>query len=102
MNTSVKFLTTALLSSLLACASGPGEDNQGADAGTQVDAGKPGKNPFLCDYPLSGYGSEVNKKLEPFKLTNCDGSGDWQFVNQEFCDSKLTVMSIAAGWCKPC
>lgn len=89
----------AALLAAAACAAPEGDTTAdagepAADAGTQAQ--------FACDYPTSGYGSSVNKKLEPFVLTNCDGSGDYAFVNQEFCDAKLTVLSIAAGWCEPC
>src|SRR5690349_9913366 len=83
------------------------------DAGTpEVDAGEgtidAGRDPSLptCNYPQDGnamnpFGSSVTRPFEPFSLPTCDGT-DYHFYNQEFCDSRLTVISIAAGWCNPC
>lgn len=86
-----------LAAAALACGSGvkpPGSQPK-PDDGAGVE------NPFPCAYPTSGYGSSLNKVLEPFTLPQCDGT-PYSFVNEEFCASKLTVLSIAAGWCQPC
>jgi len=73
----------------------------GMDAGTtpEVDAGP--VTDFPCDYPSAPYGTAEGRKLEPFSLQQCDGT-NYDFVNEEFCESSLTVISIAAGWCAPC
>lgn len=63
------------------------------------DAGETPTNE--CVYPTTGYGSSVGKKFEPFVLPDCDGN-DYDFVNDGWCDAKLTVLSIAAEWCSPC
>jgi len=70
------------------------------DAGQPSDAGT-GTGAFDCEYPPKPYGAQVNKKLEPFELTTCDGT-PYHFVNDGFCESTVTVVSIAAGWCQPC
>ncbi len=56
---------------------------------------------YACDYPTGPYGTARNRFFEPFSLQQCDGS-DWNFVNDGFCDSQITVVSIAAEWCGPC
>ncbi len=82
-------------------------DTEDSDVGEDADT--PDTDPvpdgamFACDYPAGPYGTSVSHPFEPFTLTQCDGS-DYDFVNEEFCssDHKLTLISIAAGWCGPC
>lgn len=80
----------------------------GSDAGSvDTDAGTggadtgPGGTGLSCDYPTTGYGSGYGAKLEPFTLPQCDGT-PYSFLNEDYCESTLTVISIAAGWCMPC
>jgi hypothetical protein len=54
-----------------------------------------------CVYPDVTYGTLVGRGFEPFTLDQCDGT-PFDFVQDGFCDSSMTVISIAAGWCPPC
>jgi hypothetical protein len=81
----------------------------GVDSGPiEIDSGPApvdARDPALpsCDYPQPGpiYGTDIFRPFRPFELEQCDGT-PYNFYNQEFCDSTLTVISIAAGWCGPC
>lgn len=66
------------------------------DGGDTADAGD-----GLCPYPEGPYGTNVLSKFEPFTLEQCDGT-PYSFHNEDYCMSRLTVISIAAGWCPPC
>lgn len=93
--------------------SGPEVDaSGGADAGpldtgsAEPDAGSP---IGACDWSPP-YGATVGARMQPvatvaqgndFELATCDGTG-FAFPDQATCDAKLTVLSIAAGWCGPC
>ncbi|MEM9071211.1 MAG: redoxin family protein [Myxococcota bacterium] len=70
------------------------------DSGT---GGTDSATDFACDYPTGPYGTRAGRILEPFTLDQCDGTS-YSFVNEDFCDPshRLTVISIAAGWCMPC
>lgn len=84
-----------------------GED-AGVDAGGgDVDAGEDAG--AVCSIPTEGFGASVGTKLRPFTLDQClkhdDGTGysqPYEFYNDSYCDSRFTVLSIAAGWCGPC
>lgn len=71
----------------------------GADEEAPVPDGGSGPS---CSYPAGPYGSDEGRLFRPFSLENCDGSGLYNFHNQEFCDGRLTVLVVAAGWCRPC
>ncbi len=71
----------------------------GDDGNGPGDAEPPPDGP--CAYPGGPYGTRVGDKLRPFSRQRCDGS-TYDFLDQTFCDSQLTVISIAAGWCTPC
>jgi hypothetical protein len=66
-----------------------------------ADGSPDGDGGASCGAPPAPYGSSVGTKLEPFTLQRCDGS-DYSFYNADYCVAKLTVLSIAAGWCGPC
>ena len=101
-----------LAAGLVAC----GDDDRGGpgggeDAGTiDVDGGATGDDggammttDLSCgDIPSEGFGTRVGGTLEPFTLDSCTEDGEYSFYNEEWCDSSLTVISIAAGWCPPC
>ncbi len=53
------------------------------------------------EYPTDGFGTQTGRNFESFALNQCDGT-PYEFLNEEFCDSSLTIVSIAAGWCAPC
>lgn len=76
-------------------------DAGGSDGDGGTGTGEDGSAAMACDAPPAPYGSLVGRKLEPFTLQQCDGT-DYSFYNDEYCDSTLTVISIAAGWCPPC
>lgn len=78
--------------------SGPLPDSGDAvDAGTDTGAAMA----LACDWPTTGYGTAVMRKMEPFSLTTCDGT-EFNYPNEDFCDTRFTVISIGAGWCGPC
>lgn len=54
-----------------------------------------------CEVPGEPYGTSVGRTIEPFTLNQCDGT-PYSFYGDDFCDTRLTVISIAAGWCGPC
>lgn len=99
-----------LAAGLSAC----GDDDRptgGTDSGTvDVDGGGPAGDAgtmmttdLSCgDIPGEPYGVSVGRVLEPFTLPSCTEGGDYSFYNEAWCDAKLTVISIAAGWCPPC
>ncbi len=73
------------------------------DDGGDTDAGA------MCSIPESGFGASVGTKLRPFTLEQClvNESGDgysapFAFYENGYCESRFTVLSIAAGWCGPC
>ncbi len=56
-------------------------------------------------YPAGTYGSSVGALLRPFQLTACNREGEeanWDFAGNGFFGARLTLISIAAGWCVPC
>ncbi len=95
----------------LAACGGDDRTGGGTDAGTggDVDSGTGGGTDGgavdapvdTCTAPEGPYGTSTGRVLEPFTLQQCDGT-DYSFYNQDWCDSTLTVISIAAGWCGPC
>jgi Redoxin len=108
MRTLGMFLVAAAALSLVACEEkrggpGPGVDagsGGGTDAGPGVDAG-PGA--VACAIPDDGFGTDTGRKLRAFSLNECDGT-PFTFYDDEFCSAehRLSVISIAAGWCVPC
>lgn len=96
--------------------SGPEVDAGGTDAGPGPDAG-PGEDAGPTPDASVGacawngpYGATVGARMSPiptvaqgndFDLQDCDGES-YAFPDQATCDAKLTVISIAAGWCGPC
>lgn len=99
-------LAAVALLGLSACGDDGGGDT---DSGMpEVDAGPmptgdtgPGME-FTCAYPPGPYGPTEGRTFESFELTNCADGSLYEFYNQPYCDSLLTVVSIAAGWCGPC
>lgn len=77
-------------------------DADPADTGGIADAG-------ACAPPSPPYGTMVGRTFAPLDLdssgnplvTFCDGS-PYYFYNEDFCEARFTVVSIAAGWCAPC
>lgn len=67
------------------------------DAGSQTDAGP------TCGDPGAPYGTSLGSNFRPFTLERCDGT-PFEFYGEAegFCDARLTVVAIAAGWCGPC
>ena len=89
---------------------GPQQDTNvpdtAADNQVEVDAGP---SEFACDWPAP-YGAVVGTRMQPigsatdenpFELQTCSGE-TFVFPDAQSCESKLTVISIAAGWCGPC
>ena len=87
-----------LVAGLAGCGSTPG-NTPDVDAGgiTLTDSGSGAS----CQVPPEPYGTSVGRTIEPFSLAQCDGT-NYDFYGQDFCDTRLTVISIAAGWCGPC
>ena len=53
--------------------------------------------------PGGDYGTSEGSNFFPFTLPTCSGD-QYEFYGEDegYCDSTLTVVSIAAGWCGPC
>ena len=85
---------------------GGGEDAGTIDidgGATADDAGTMMTTDLSCgEIPGEPYGVSVGRVIEPFTLASCTEGGDYAFYNEDWCDSNLTVISIAAGWCPPC
>ena len=99
--------------------SGPEVDaNGGTDAGPDPDAGPveedAGPTPDAGSVGACAwngpYGATIGARMQPvgtvaqgndFDMQDCNGDS-YAFPDQGACDAKLTVISIAAGWCGPC
>lgn len=95
------FASLVVASVLSACGSSPPADPDSGpivleDSGPAA-CGPPGEN------PTPAYGTTVGRTMTPFELTRCDGT-PFEFYGEEegFCDSRLTVILMSAGWCVPC
>jgi len=91
------FLTAA---SLLACQPAPA--TTGSDSGPPADTG-----PQACTVPTGDMthpiGTEVGRTMRDFTLPRCDDTPFHFYGEAEgFCAARLTVLTIAAGWCGPC
>jgi hypothetical protein len=77
----------------------------GSDSGVMaLDSGPvPDVPAVTCEatIPTAPFGVLEGRKFEPITLTRCDGTA-YEFYNQDYCEARLTVVSIAAGWCGPC
>lgn len=92
---------------LLACSPAPqppadGGSNDAAPEASMPEDASNDVQATSCSYPPGPYGSDEGRLFRPFVLPNCDGSGDFHFDDQSFCDASATVIVIAAGWCRPC
>lgn len=70
------------------------------DSGVQdIDAGQ---EP-TCGDPGEPYGTSAGSRFFPFTLNDCDGN-PYEFYGEAegYCESSLTVVVMAAGWCGPC
>jgi thiol-disulfide isomerase/thioredoxin len=105
--------TTILLSALMMLAAcgddatgtpdaGPGGSDAGgmADSGPGTDAGGGGLS-CADRVPERPFGTAAGYRMEPFMLQDCNGD-EYEFYNEDYCESSITVVSIAAGWCMPC
>lgn len=76
------------------------------DASMPVDTGMgdPDADPTAGCIPSEPYGTAVGRNFAPWSLPNCADDSSFEFYNADYCasDTKLTVVSIAAGWCGPC
>lgn len=90
----------ALFAGLFAIA-GCKKNNAAVDAGVDAPDDNADAEVAACAVPTGGYGATVGRNLRPFTLKTC-GEDEYSFYNDAFCDSTLTVVSIAAGWCGPC
>lgn len=87
-----------------------GAVDTGPDANAGEDAGPtPDASIGACAWD-GPYGAIVGSRMRPlgtvaqgndFDLQDCNGDS-YAFPDQATCDAKLTVISIAAGWCGPC
>ncbi len=78
-------------------------DTPAGDMGTAMDEDLGTPDALSCQdrVPTMGFGSIVGRNMSGFTLQDCSGA-DYSFYNEDFCESELTVISIAAGWCPPC
>lgn len=97
-------------SALLAACGGSSPGGTGSDAGMSmpVDTGSasmcanhipdPAHNP--SDPPP---GTLIGRSFSGFTLPDCNGTNH-DFFGENYCDPnhRFTVLSIAAGWCRPC
>lgn len=108
MNKRIGFVAALLLA---ACGGSPPAGN---DAGvTLPDSGATDTGPVTtCANHIpdpdtnpsdAPYGTSNGRSFRDFTLNDCDGN-PYQFYGDEYCDPshRLTVVSIAAGWCGPC
>ncbi len=51
-------------------------------------------------YPAGPYGTDVGKRFEDFKLSDCDGK-DVAFADV-LGDARLVLFNVGSGWCQPC
>ncbi len=60
-------------------------------------------NAPACGPPGEPYGTSEGSRFFPLTLNDCDGV-PFDFYGEEggYCEAKLTVVSIGAGWCGPC
>jgi thiol-disulfide isomerase/thioredoxin len=60
--------------------------------------------PATCETPAGPFGTDPAQRsyFRPFSLTNCDGTGAYDFYNQQFCTNQVTLVVVSAGWCVPC
>lgn len=56
---------------------------------------------LACSWPPGPYGTRVGHTAAPLSLIDCDGAS-YEFPNPTLCDVRFTVLSIGAGWCRPC
>ncbi len=54
-----------------------------------------------CTRRAAPYATSTNATFSPFTLPQCNGDA-YPFYNQGYCDAKLTLTMISAGWCQPC
>jgi len=73
------------------------------DMGTPVEEDLGTVDALSCQdrVPTSGYGAIPGRNLSGFTLQDCSGA-DYTFYNEDFCEAEVTVISIGAGWCRPC
>ncbi len=88
-------------------------DTGGSSDAVSSDAAAPNDTPSqgdtgsqVCTYPFpatfENFGNAEGRPFRPFALPNCDGSGDFNFAGDGFCESRLTLIVFSAGWCGPC
>jgi len=70
---------------------GCGGGGPGADVGTDAP----------CARPAAPYGVQVGARMEGFVLPRCDGTM-MDLYDAQLCQYRLTVVTIAAGWCGAC
>ena len=80
-----------LLTTSLALASCGGGGPSGPDSGSDAP----------CARPPAPYGVRVGDRMEGFVLPRCDGTR-LDLYGAELCEYRLTVVTIAAGWCGAC
>ncbi len=110
MNKRIGFVAALLLAACGGSAPTTGTDagvtlpDSGAadDTGTGVTCANHIPNPDTnpADAP---YGTSNGRSFRDFTLSDCDGTS-YSFYGPEYCEAshRLTVVSIAAGWCGPC
>ncbi len=105
MNHSLK-LSLAIAAFALGACSTPAP---GVDAGTDVATVQ--DTPPATDAPVcvstvppanSPWCAMNGCPFRPLTLPTCDGQGDYVFYETDYCQTTVTVMVIAAGWCQPC
>lgn len=76
---------------------GTGSDSMVGEDSTPADTG----SALACSWPEMGYGTNIGRAMEPITLQTCDGTS-FTYPNDGYCDTRFTVISIGAGWCRPC
>lgn len=69
-------------------------DTPPADTGPACTGTQPPAGSTYCAMPGCPF--------RPVSLPLCDGSGDYAFYGEDYCQTTATVMVISAGWCVPC
>jgi len=89
------------------CTNAPGGNDSGtSDANVSMpqDAATSDAAALSCQarVPTDNFCTREFCNFSDFSLQRCDSRGNYNFYNEDFCQARLTLLVIAAGWCVPC
>lgn len=68
------------------------------DASSTPDSSTPACTPPRLTNVCTMEGCQMPSLRVPY----CDGAGDFNFYENEFCSNQVTLVVFSAGWCVPC